>query len=362
VRKKDSPGADTTLFPDLEPKQQRDSEPLLDHEKARQSTAKLGTVTTDSMGEAYMLALSDTSSENYGALGSVRIESLQKSDTDSATSEDCDCYSDGSGPSQEVEAINTDDCQKGPSPNMSPDSFVKDVLRRVANVVRERVNSRNAKSKDNAELSSNTIGSEFSGSSPTLIQMSKGKKRWNSDEEDEAEGSDDDHSRKKKGGELSNLTTNVFLKFACPFNKRDPERHQFWRSCIGPGWDSVHRTKYVSWTTKTVLLTNGIREHVYRRHARPIACQRCSTIFDSEASLTYHATSPIPCKVSVSEDVSGFTKDQEKRLRSRKRPLGQTEVDRWNQMYRILFPDAGDGLMPSPCKFLYLDLIIETRN
>jgi hypothetical protein len=34
-------------------------------------------------------------------------------------------------------------------------------------------------------------------------------------------------------------------KFACPFFKRNPENHQRWRSCAGPGWVNVHRVKSV---------------------------------------------------------------------------------------------------------------------
>lgn len=33
--------------------------------------------------------------------------------------------------------------------------------------------------------------------------------------------------------------------FACPFFKRNPEKHRKWRSCAGPGWKTVHRMKYM---------------------------------------------------------------------------------------------------------------------
>jgi hypothetical protein len=35
-------------------------------------------------------------------------------------------------------------------------------------------------------------------------------------------------------------------KLACPFYKRDPEKYSQNRSCVGPGWDSVHRLKQVA--------------------------------------------------------------------------------------------------------------------
>jgi len=37
----------------------------------------------------------------------------------------------------------------------------------------------------------------------------------------------------------------VKKKFACPFYKKSPEKHNTWTSCPGPGWDEVHRVKYV---------------------------------------------------------------------------------------------------------------------
>jgi hypothetical protein len=33
------------------------------------------------------------------------------------------------------------------------------------------------------------------------------------------------------------------LKFACPYFQRDRRKYQRWRSCPGPGWDTVHRVK-----------------------------------------------------------------------------------------------------------------------
>ena len=33
------------------------------------------------------------------------------------------------------------------------------------------------------------------------------------------------------------------LRFACPFFKHNPQNHQKWRACRGPGWQNVHRVK-----------------------------------------------------------------------------------------------------------------------
>lgn len=35
-------------------------------------------------------------------------------------------------------------------------------------------------------------------------------------------------------------------KFACPYFKREPRKHRKHRSCVGPGWTTVHRVKYAA--------------------------------------------------------------------------------------------------------------------
>jgi hypothetical protein len=54
------------------------------------------------------------------------------------------------------------------------------------------------------------------------------------------------------------------------------------------------------------------------------------------------------CKLVSGEQVEGVTCEIEKRLRSRKKSFpGQTEVQRWKEIYNILFPNED---VPCPCK------------
>lgn len=47
----------------------------------------------------------------------------------------------------------------------------------------------------------------------------------------------------------------------------------------------------------------------------------------------------------------GFTKDQEKRLRSRKKAhADMTDEDKWVEIYQILFPDDDPESIPGPCE------------
>lgn len=49
--------------------------------------------------------------------------------------------------------------------------------------------------------------------------------------------------------------------------------------------------------------------------------------------------------------VEGFNKDQEKKLRSRKKATADTtDEDKWREIYMILFPDDDLASIPTPCK------------
>ncbi|EFQ33100.1 hypothetical protein CGRA01v4_13252 [Colletotrichum graminicola] len=124
-------------------------------------------------------------------------------------------------------------------------------------------------------------------------------------------------------------------KLACPFFKHNSRKYKNQRPCCGPGWDHVHR----------------IKEHIYRKHSLPkFSCPRCSQPFETQADLQAHARSADACEVREPEFLDGITQDQEKRLRSRKKTSAKdlTEVEKWTQAYRILFPDVREREIPSP--------------
>jgi hypothetical protein len=63
----------------------------------------------------------------------------------------------------------------------------------------------------------------------------------------------------------------------------------------------------------------------------------------------------VPCEVRPEEPDEGVTADIEKRLKSRKKTWpGQSEEDRWREVYQILFPNDE---IPSPCKIFTNHLI-----
>jgi hypothetical protein len=66
-----------------------------------------------------------------------------------------------------------------------------------------------------------------------------------------------------------------------------------------------------------------------------------------------HSKNPEPCSPGEPEEEDGYSVSQAKMLRSRKGIKGMTEVERWNQTYRILFPDCDVNSMPSSCKTIF---------
>ncbi|KAF2469800.1 uncharacterized protein BDR25DRAFT_227736, partial [Lindgomyces ingoldianus] len=101
------------------------------------------------------------------------------------------------------------------------------------------------------------------------------------------------------------------------------------------------------------------REHLYRRHLLPIQCNRCCSTFPNEPSLREHQRDPRGCEIQEQIPLEGFDKDQERKLKSKKRNLGfLTEEDKWKGVYRILFPDDNEENMPSP----YIDYRVSSEN
>jgi hypothetical protein len=56
-------------------------------------------------------------------------------------------------------------------------------------------------------------------------------------------GGDEDGNGRRERTLANTAASSNSPKLACPFYKRDPEKYSHIRSCVGPGWDSVHRLK-----------------------------------------------------------------------------------------------------------------------
>lgn len=123
---------------------------------------------------------------------------------------------------------------------------------------------------------------------------------------------------------------------ACPYFKHDPTKYtgRNWGSCCGPGWKTVHRVK----------------EHLYRCHRQPAyKCPRCGESFAEEQIMKKHIRKTKLCVVRDEKQTDGFDSKQEAKLKSRKRATTElSEVEKWRQSYKILFPHVPEVRIPSP--------------
>ncbi|KAI0193636.1 hypothetical protein EV127DRAFT_505790 [Xylaria flabelliformis] len=151
---------------------------------------------------------------------------------------------------------------------------------------------------------------------------------------DDLSGGGDDNGQDRGGNKRAKTETDPEeVKFACPFHKHNPKAHKK-ELCMKGGWKSIHRLK----------------EHLYRVHLLPKHnCPRCNLCFENDKELQVHLRADEPCKKSNVAPEEGIDQDTERKLRERKRHnSGQTETQRWNDIYLLLFPGADRNAIPSP--------------
>src|SRR5580658_1178061 len=90
------------------------------------------------------------------------------------------------------------------------------------------------------------------------------------------------------------------------------------------------------------------RGHLYRYHTIH-QCPRCKDLFKNQEDLDNHIDAIQGCEVKPnSTQVDGITNRIKQRLQCRKKAHpGETEPERWKNIYNILFPNED---VPSPCK------------
>lgn len=104
------------------------------------------------------------------------------------------------------------------------------------------------------------------------------------------------------------------------------------------------------------------RGHLHKHHALLPQCPRCWEVFRDEGLRDAHLQIDPPCGKKDNDTLlDGFSKAQEKRLRSRKKAdKNMTGADKWREVYLILFPDDDPEAIPSPCKLPTKNLFISS--
>ena len=87
---------------------------------------------------------------------------------------------------------------------------------------------------------------------------------------------------------------------------------------------------------------------------RPLQCNRCWESFQSEKELKVHLRLEEICNLEPEMIADGIDKHTEEQLKSKRRVPGViTEVDKWKQVWRILFPEDPEDKIPDPCMLSY---------
>jgi hypothetical protein len=208
-----------------------------------------------------------------------------------------------------------------------------------------------------------------------------GSTNGNIDEEGEEGGSDDGRRKRVKGNHKFVVPTR---KLACPFFKMNPSKYcvqhnqdgqvddKQYRICAaGPGFKNIQLSKYaLEYSYIKYKLTKYSREHLRRKHY-PVQCDQCYRIFKFRGKDRPPAVTELQkhqlvggcsqnspsMEESILSSIDGefissaqWTKlDEKKHSKTGKSvDMEKRKVDRWNDIWRILFPNIPSPL--TPCK------------
>ncbi len=127
------------------------------------------------------------------------------------------------------------------------EEVVNRIRRRLQTMMLQRAGNEQRSMQDENSSSSSSQSPSGSADKVSLTTSSStGRKRALDEDEgsNSGRGGDDDDEKRKRMASTSKTRLEERLrKFACPFYKRYPESEKLQKSCHGPGWPTVHRTK-----------------------------------------------------------------------------------------------------------------------
>ncbi|KAF4937086.1 hypothetical protein CGCF245_v005917 [Colletotrichum fructicola] len=127
------------------------------------------------------------------------------------------------------------------------------------------------------------------------------------------------------GDSFTGETSSPRQKFACPYLQKDPATWGQRPKCRGPSFATIHRLN----------------------------------TFPTQDEVNIHIKSKSPCELSPDIIIRGFDVAQREKLRCKKRSWGKSGQEKWEDIFRILFPDCKeipdpyynhnfDGVAPDP--------------
>ncbi|KAI3395882.1 hypothetical protein diail_667 [Diaporthe ilicicola] len=112
-------------------------------------------------------------------------------------------------------------------------------------------------------------------------------------------------------------TSDRKLTFACPYTKKNPMSY---RDCY----------KY------TLSRIRDVKQHLARRHQKPLYCARCMDTFESEGGRDEHIREA-SCPLRPLITLDGITESQKQQL-AKKSASNTSEEAQWFAVYDVLFP------------------------
>lgn len=80
------------------------------------------------------------------------------------------------------------------------------------------------------------------------------------------------------------------------------------------------------------------------------SCQRCHLHFESNLLLQSHIRAPESCPLREMQNEIGFMTQIQWDDINKRKGSRTSVLERWREIYTILFPDAGEDPIPGPCK------------
>ncbi|KAF4614326.1 hypothetical protein G7Y89_g15411 [Cudoniella acicularis] len=163
------------------------------------------------------------------------------------------------------------------------------------------------------------------------------RKHGHGDGDGENPNNDDDSGRdikRQKIGQSSSPVIQEGPMFACPYRKHNPRKYRHttrkWRSCALTPLKDISRVKLAALFCLTFY------------------CQRCKEFFEKQEDLESHLQRMEGCEFVQAEPADGILigGSVQNKIRDRKKTYpGQTEMEKWQELYKILFPMED---IPSP--------------
>jgi hypothetical protein len=176
----------------------------------------------------------------------------------------------------------------------------------------------------------------FGGSGPPGDSNPGGGKR-RATEDGDGYGRDNgrDRSPKKSKNETPDGSENSEYQFRCPYHLKYPER-EYKGACL---------------STKST--TARVKEHLYREHLIPEHCPLCFERFGKDAKQRDAHVREMSCAIrtmppELATILDGVDTDKRDKLKLRKSCWKWTELQKWDHIWKVLFPNDKPQSIPVP--------------